>query len=279
MNLAISPHQTRMMREYAALERQQRELEAVMRLKRQCEQIQEMERLRKLATQVQDVERIRKIVELNEMSATLKILQSARQRVLEIERVQQAMEIFDRVRRQMATVLHARPTSRNKAGSNGAGRTSGGKKSAKSTGGDSGGGDSDGDGEGPHRTRPTKRRPKKNRNTSPTRSPSSAPGAIVPPQFPPVPSQFPPVPPSHHTPRQSPPPELRRADLIGYLTVVCFWSLAFTAESGATKVLAIILFAVVALSVIGHSDVAKMFLTSKAISTLMARLFGKDGAE
>ncbi len=272
MNLTISPYQISMMRECAAIERHQPALDATMLLRRQLEQIEEMERLRKVATQVQEVERIRKIVELNELSATVKILQSARQRVLEIERVQQAMEIFDRVRRQMATVLHARPTSRNKTGANGFGRTSGSKKSAKSTGGDSGGGDSDGDGEGPHRTRPKKRRPQKNQSTNLTRSPSTAAGGIVPPQSPSVP-------PPQHTPRPSPSPELRRADLIGYLTVVCFWSLAFTAESQTTKILAIIVFAIVALSVIGHSDVAKMFLTSKAISTLIARLFGKDGAE
>lgn len=260
MTLAISSYQERVMRQMEIIERHRSVFEEAQRFQCQFAGIQEVERIRKLAAQAREVEHIRKIVELTEVSAIWKSIQSARQRCLEqIERFQQAMEIVDRVRRQMVTVSHSRPMARDKAGASGTGRNSAGKKSAKSSGGDGGGGDSDGD--GPHRIRYKKRRPQKKSSTTTTHSPTVAPGTIVPSQSPPT--QFPPPPPQNSLG-------------LAYLVILGALLIVLISEE---KIYAITVFAILALCLTGNSKVLMKMLTSKALLSQISRLLGKAGEE
>ncbi|TDY36916.1 hypothetical protein C8C89_4827 [Janthinobacterium sp. 75] len=246
MNLSISPFQERLMRDLAVFERQRIVIEQAESFQRQ-------------AAQLQEVEHIRKIVELSEVSSIYRSIRTARQQVLEhIERTQQAMEIFDRIRRQMMAVASQdRPMARNKAGATGTGRKSSAKKSAKSSGGDGGGGD--GDGDGPQRPPFQTRRPQKKTRTTVTTPQNVAPSTISPPQFPSTPS---------------PPPSPQNSQNIAYFAIFGAILIVLVAEN---EVFAITVFAILALCLTGHSKVVTTLLTSKAILSLLQRIFGKDG--
>jgi hypothetical protein len=267
MSFSISSTEANMIRamnEADRLQRQMSAMEEIKRFQRQMSGIEEIERIREIATQIKETEQIRKIVEMTDVCTVWKSCRGAQYQA--IERFQQEMEIVDRIRRQMVTVSHARPTVRNKAGATGSGRKSSAKKSTKSSGGDGG---SDSDGDGPQHVSTERKRPKKNRKPSPAHSPSIHPGVIVPQQFPSL------------TPHSPPPssPQSSRIELLDFLALLLFWSLAFTADELITKILAIIVTAIFALCLKGHSDVAKTLLTSKIVSSLIARFSGKDDAE
>lgn len=254
----------RAMNEANRLQRQMSAMEEIARFQRQISGMEEIERIRKIATQIKETEQIRKIVEMTDACTVWKSFHGAQYKA--IERFQREMEIIDRIRRQMVTVSHARPIVRNKAGSTGSGRKSSAKKSTKSSGGDGG---SDSDGDGPQHASTERKRPKKNRKPSPAHSPSIPPGVIVPQQFPS---------PTPHSPSLSS-PQSSRIELLDFFALLLFWSLAFTADELITKILAIIVTTIFALCLKGHPDVAKAFLTSKIVSSLIARFSGKDDVE
>jgi hypothetical protein len=261
MTLSISPFSESMARQLALFEQHRSVMEEAERFKRQVTQMEEFERIRKLATNVQGIEHIRKIAELSEVSNIARSIRAARQQALEhIERFRQTMEIVDRIRRQMmAAVSHDRPTARDKAGASGSGRKSSAKKSAKSSGGDGGGGGGDGDGDGPQRPPSRPRRPQKKHSTAVTKPQTVASRTISPPQFPPT---------------QSQPPSPQTSLSLAHLVILGSLFIVFIAEN---QIFAIIVFAILALCLTGHSKVVTTLLTSKAIVSWLERICGKDG--
>lgn len=193
-------------------------------------------------------------------------LSKAQQRAYEsYERIRRELEIIDRVRKQVQIArTGGHVIRRNQEGASGKGRKSSVKRSTKSASGSSngGGGGGDGDGDGPKRTSFKKRRPYQNRNTSSAHPPSIPTGEITSLQLP-----------SPHSPPQSPP---RGRGLATYLSLLGALFIALTAKN---EVLGILVFAIIALCVTGHSDVAKTALTSKAITDFIARLSAKAGDE
>lgn len=217
-------------------------------------------RILKEAETFNSVDQIVKAIDENRKTVWQSI-HRARQRTLEeLDRLHQAMEILSRLRHQATSVANERPVLRNKEGAAGNGKKSAAKKSAKSSGGDGGGGGGDSDGDGPQRTRSKKRRPYQNRSTTSEHPPSIPTGESTSPQSP--------------SPQSPSPLPRQRRDPITYLSLLGALYIAVTAQN---EEMGIIVFAIIALCVTGHSDVAKTALTSKAMTNLIARWSGKGG--
>jgi hypothetical protein len=231
-------------------------------------EVAEIKRVHEQMNSVGIVERIKREVEAAQQQAffgsgktstILRAFHEEQRRFYElIEQFRQNTAILGGLRRLTKIVRH-----RGQAGATGKGKTSAGKKSSKSSNSSGGGGsDGGGDGDGPQRTSSKKRRPYKNRSTSSAHPPSIPTGEITSPQLPPP---------------QSPSP-LPRQDrgLAAYVSLLGALYVALTAQN---EFLGIIVFAIIALCVTGHSDVAKTVLTSKAISALIAHLSAKADDE
>ena len=197
-------------------------------------------------------------------SGVWRSLNSSQRRAMEnIERFQRAMEILDRVRREVHVVrIDDHILRRGQEGAAGTGKKSSSKKSTKSASGSSDGGDGGG-GDGPPCTFSKSEKPRsKTRSITSTHPPSIPTGEITSPQL---------------LPPQSPSPLPRQGrGLITYLSLLGALYIAITAQN---EEVGIIVFAIIALCVTGHSDVAKTALTSKAITALIARVSAKAGDE